>query len=426
MTWARDHQLISPPVVSFQARRAIRSLRPAEAYDRIVRHRVGLAWGLVFLNVLTFYAGTWNTLPLIVHIPSAVGKGLTQGALPAALLVAWSANRRMLIRPNVFLSLMTLLLLGALISNIQPVGHIIGTLYRTVRLGEFVAILWLLTPWGSRRDLLLVRCQLMSLFVVLGSVLLGLVVSPNRALAQGRLSGEFWPITPVQVADFAAVALGLVLVLWCCGEASGRLALATAAVVGSMLVLTHTRTEVVALMAGLLVAGLSMFSVKARIRKLFAAGGIMVSVAIIAFSSVLTTWLARGQDAQSLTELTGRTTIWTAVVNTPRDWFQVIFGFGLSDNASSSGLPIDGTWLAAYQDLGLVGVGLCAAFLLFVLVNAYFQPRSERRALALFLVTYLLVTSFTETGLSDASMYLLELALAALLLLPSAADRSLV
>ena len=32
--------------------------------------------------------------------------------------------------------------------------------------------------------------------------------------------------------------------------------------------------------------------------------------------------------------------------------------------------------------------------LLFVLVNAYFQPRSERRALALFLVTYLLVTSY--------------------------------
>ena len=56
--------------------------------------------------------------------------------------------------------------------------------------------------------------------------------------------------------------------------------------------------------------------------------------------------------------------------------------------------------------------------LLFVLVTAYFQPRSERRALALFLVTYLIVTSLTETGLSDASIYLLELALAASLLVP--------
>ena len=73
----------------------------------------------------------------------------------------------------------------------------------------------------DRRDLLLVRCQLKALGVVLGSVLLGLMVSPHRALAGGRLSGEFWPITPVQVADFSAVALGLVVVLWFCGKLPG-------------------------------------------------------------------------------------------------------------------------------------------------------------------------------------------------------------
>ena len=196
------------------------------------------------------------------------------------------------------------------------------------------------------------------------------------------------------------------------------------AALGTMLLLTHTRTEVIALMAGLLVAGLSMFMVSARVRKLFASLGITVSIAIIAFSSVLTTWLARGQNSQQLTGLTGRTTVWAAVVNTPRDWFQVLFGFGLS-NEGFNGLPIDSNWLTAYQDLGLVGVSIVAAMLLFVLVNAYFQPRSERRALALFLVAYLMVTSYTETGLSNASMYLLELALAASLLVPPAADRSL-
>ena len=96
------------------------------------------------------------------------------------------------------------------------------------------------------------------------------------------------------------------------------------------------------------------------------------------------------------------------MVSAPRDLFQVIFGYGLS-NKGYNGLPIDSNWLAAYYDLGLVGVSIVAAMLLFVLVSAYFQPRSERRALALFLVTYLMVTSYTETGLSDASMYLLEL-----------------
>jgi hypothetical protein len=408
-------------VLSFQGRRAARLARPAEADDRMIRLRVGLAWGLVFLNVLTFYKGTWNQLPLIIPIPSKIGQLMTQGSLPAALLLAWSVNRRMLIRPNVFLSLLTLLLIEALVSAINPNGHLIGTLYRTFRLGEFVAVLWLLTPFADRRDLLLVRCHLKSLAVVLASVLLGLMITPHRALAEGRLSGEFWPITPVQVADYSAVALGLVVVLWFCSELSERRALLFSAVLGITLLLTHSRTEVIALMAGLLVAGLSMFAVRVRVRRLFASVAITVSVAVIVFSGVLTAWLARGENSKELSNLTGRTNVWTVVLNDPRDFWQMMFGYGLS-NKGSNGLPIDSSWIAGYYDLGLVGVTIIAAFLLFVLVNAFFQPSGVRRALALFLVTYLMVMSYTETGLSDASMYLLELALAALLLVPPAPE----
>jgi hypothetical protein len=413
-------------VLSFQGRRAARLARPAEAYDWTIRLRVGLAWGLVFLNVLTFYKATWNQLPLIIPIPSKIGEVLTQGSLPAALVLAWSVNRRMLIRPNVFLSLLTLLFVEALVSaanvNEHPLGtHLSGTLYRTVRLGEFVAILWLLTPFWDRRDLLLVRCQLKALGVVLASVLLGLMISPHRAYAEHRLSGEFWPITPVQVADYSAVALGLVVVLWFCGEMSGRRALPLSAALGIMLLLAHTRTEVIALIAGLLVAGLSMFAVRVRVRRLFASVAITVSVAAIAFSGALTAWLARGESSQQLSNLTGRTNVWTSVVRVPRDFWQMMFGFSLS-NKAFNGLPIDSNWLAGYYDLGLLGVAIIAAFVLFVLVDAFFQPSGVRRALALFLVTYLMITSYTETGLSDASMYLLELYLAASLLVPPAPE----
>ena len=54
-------------------------------------------------------------------------------------------------------------------------------------------------------------------------------------------------------------------------------------------------------------------------------------------------------------------------------------------------------------------MAVCATILLFLLVTAYFQPRGVQRALALFLVTYCLVASFTEVGFTDASMYLLDL-----------------
>lgn len=342
---------------------------------------------------------------------------MTQGALPLAFALALSVNPRKLIRPNVFLGLLTLLVLAAVFSGVDPTaGRLLSTGYRTFRLAGFVATLWLLSPWWDRRDLL-VRCHLASLFLVLGTVVLGLLVAPGRALAQGRLSGEFWPITPVQVADYSAVALGILVVLWFCGEIKGRLTLLAIAAVATMLFMTHTRTEVIALFAGLLVAGLRMFSARLRVRRFFTIIAVTVSVAIIGFSTALTTWLARGENTQELTDLTGRTNEWALVLNAPRDRFEMIFGYGLS-NKAVDGLPIDSNWMAGYYDLGLVGVGICAAMLFFVLVTAYFRQRSARIAIALFLVTYLIVTSLTETGLSDASAYLLELALAASLLTP--------
>ena len=194
--------------------------------------------------------------------------------------------------------------------------------------------------------------------------------------------------------------------------------LAAAIGLAVMLFLTHTRTELVALAAGIIVAGLRLFTVRARVRRVFAAVCLVVAVAVIAFSGEVTTWLIRGENSQELTDLSGRTTVWSGVLSEPRDRFQVIFGYGLS-NKGFGGLPIDSTWIAGYYDLGLIGVGIVAAMVLFVFTTAYFRPNSPRIAVALFLVVYLMVTSYTETGLSDASAYLLELALAASLLTPS-------
>ena len=143
---------------------------------------------------------------------------------------------------------------------------------------------------------------------------------------------------------------------------------------------------------------------------------------VIVFSGLVTSWLARGEKGTQLTDLTGRTMVWTGIINAPHDAFQLVLGHGFS-NESFNGLPIDSNWLAAYWELGLAGAAICAAMLLFVLVAAYFQPRSPQRALALFLVAYLLVRSFTETGLTVASANLLDLTLAASLVVSSAVAR---
>ena len=213
-------------------------------------------------------------------------------------------------------------------------------------------------------------------------------------------------------------------VLWFCGYKRGWPTAFAVVVSGAILLLTHTRTALVGLIAGLLIAGLSLIVAKARVRRLFAAGGAAVVVAVLAFSGPITIWLERGQGTPQLTGLSGRTNFWSrGSRGSPRNKFQEIFGFGLS-NAQFGGLPIDSNWLASYQQQGLFGVTICAAMLVFLLVAAYFQPRGVQRALALFLITYCLVASFTEVGFTDASTYLLDLTVAASLLVPAAVKRS--
>ena len=410
---------MTSPTTAVRPRPGVPWVKPSEQSGRWLRRRVGIAWALLLLNVMTFYPKTWSGQPLTVPIPSSIGKLITQGALPAALLVALSTNRRLWIRPNVFLCLVSLLIVEG-VATITQAPHL-GTIYRTFRLAEFVAVLWLLTPWWGRRDLLLLRSHLAAISVVLGSVVLGLLVAPGHALAQGRLAGTLWPTPPTQVAEFAAVTMGLVVVLWLSNLVSGRVTLLVVAFTTAILLLTHTRTALIGVMAGLLVAGLSLFAWKSRVRKLFMTGAAVALIVALTLSRAVTAWLARGEGTQQLTNLTGRRLVWDAIVSIPRDWFQVLFGFGLS-NKSFQGLPIDSNWLASYYDQGLFGVAVCAAMLLFLLLTAYFQPRGVQRALALFLVVYCVIASLTETGFTDASTYLLYLTLAASMLVPPAAD----
>ena len=406
--------------VAFRPRQGVRLLTQAQAGERLersVRVRVGVAWGLLYFNTLTFFPHT-----SFIPIPGTIGKAIAQAALPAALLVALSVNPKVIVRPNVFLCLVSLLVVGAVLPMLQPQSF--GIVYRTFRMAGFVAGLWLLTPWWGRRDLLLVRCYLVSLWVALGSVLLGLLVSPHKARANGRLGGALWPIQPTQVAHYAAAGVGVVIVLWFCGYIRGRTTLILAVVGGAILLLTHTRTALAALIASLLIAGLSLVVAKPRVRKLFATAGAVATVGVLSFSAAITTWLARGQSAQGLNNLTGRTEVWGPLLAFPRDKFQEIFGFGIS-NASFNGFPIDSNWLSAYEELGLFGVVICVIILIFLLVTAYFQPRGVRRALALFLIAYCLVASFTEDGFTDVSPYLLDLTLAASLLVPPLEGSSL-
>jgi hypothetical protein len=390
------------------------------AYDRWRRadKRVAVIWGALFLNVLA-----WSDQPLVLPIPGSIGQMITQGALPLALGLALMVNRRAVMRPNVFMLILTLACVIALMTSIHA-EFLASSIYRSSRYFLFVLVVWLLTPWWGRRDMLLLRCHRLWLALALGSVMVGAVLSPGGAFGSGRLSGVLWPMPATQVAHYAATMFGTTVLLWMCRILPGRHAALIVPVSGAVMVATHTRTAVVGLLAGLLVGGASLFLGSVRVRRTAVASAGIGLLTFVLFANEIRAWAARGQDDSQLTELTGRTKVWSAVLSQHRPMLKEWFGSGMS-NMSFNGLPIDSNWISTYQDQGLFGVGLEILLFLVLLITAIGRPRGPHKAVALFLVMYCLFASITEVGLDGPSAYLLDLIVAAsLLVAPEAVGRT--
>lgn len=380
--------------------------RPARA---LLRSPV-LVWAALFINVQAFLG-----LPTAIPIPVTVGQLITQGALVVALLLVIIANPGGVIRPSLFLALLTMLAVVALMVSIHN-EFPLGSTYRACRFIAFVLVLWLLSPWWGRADLMLLRAHLTCLRVMLLSVLVGALLAPGVAFSYGgRLSGALWPTPPTQVAHYAAVLFGCTVVLWFGQAIRGPVALLTLLGAGAALIGTHTRTALLSLTIGLAVAGASMFLGHARVRRTSALVSIFAVIPAALFAPLIFDWLLRGQTIEEARQLTGRTLVWSAILQHERPWLQEAFGSGLS-NKSFNGLSIDNNWLAVFLDQGWFGVFVEAALILTLVLLAVTHPRGIKRGVALFLVSYCLIDSITETGLADASPYLLDLVVAASLL----------
>jgi len=375
------------------------------------RRRLAIAvWAFLFFCGLAF-----TKLPMLVPIPSVLGKLATQGAFVVAFVLALALNRDRTVRPSVILGLFTLLAASSLMMSVQMVTGL-GMLWRAVRLCGFISVLWLLTPLWVRNNRLLLKWHMGCLAAVIGSVVVGLAIAPGRAFSvQGRLSGQIWPIPPTQVGHYAAVLAGCTAVLWLSGEIGGRVALLMGGSAAAVLLLTHTRTAVIALVIAVLCSMVTLATIRRRVRRVGLALLVLIGLTVTVFAPALSSWYERGQSAQTVGQLNGRKQVWEMLLHAPRSRVDQIFGKGLT-NKSFNGLPIDDSWLAIYQDQGIFGVVICAAVILALLLIATTRPRGPCLAVAIFLIVYCAVASATETGLGDVSPYMLDLTVAAALL----------
>ncbi|MEV6977544.1 O-antigen ligase domain-containing protein [Kitasatospora sp. NPDC093806] len=370
-----------------------------------------IVWALLGLNTLGS-AGAKT----IVRLPRSLIQMATMGALVSAFALALALNLQLRIRTSAFLFLLSLLLVPSLISSLHlEVG--VGALFRCARLTIFVATLWLLSRWWDD-GLLFVRTHIRMYFAVLVSVAAGLILSPGTAMPEyygGRLVGALWPLTPPQIGQYSAVIIGLTVLLLLDRRITGTSAAIVIVPTFVLLAMTHTRTATVGLLVGLALAIGSLVLTSAAARRFFAWAVVVAAVAAVAFAGAVQTWFMRGQSQENFSNLTGRAKVWDALLTAPRTIPEEVFGTGLGDK-SFGGLPIDNSWLAVYNEQGKLGIVLVAAILIVLFGVALLRPPSLPRAGAIFLISYVALSSYTEAGLGDASPYLLHLALAAALL----------
>lgn len=368
-----------------------------------------LVWTLLVINTL----GSQGALT-VVPIPRPVTQLVTMGAVVAAFLLALLLNPKVNLRPSAYLLILTFLLVVSVMSSVRLESGF-GALFRCFRFTTFVATLWLLTPWWNDW-LTFIRTHVRALTAILFTVMAGLVISPGLAMPEtygGRLTGAIWPLTPPQVGQYAATVVGLVILLWL-GKHTTRTSVFVVAMPAlALLLMSHTRTALVGLVGGLFVAMVSLVSTSARARRVFTITAMVSGVGGVLAGAAIQTWFRRGQN--DLSELTGREKVWDALLAAPRTLSERLFGVGLT-NKSFGGLPIDSSWLAIYHEQGYLGLTLVVAFLLTLLGVAALRPPGLTRAIALFLVVYCVIASYTEAGLGDASPYLLNLTIAAVLL----------
>jgi hypothetical protein len=377
---------------------------------------VWIVWALLGLNTLGS-AGAKT----IVTLPRSLIQMATMGALVSAFALALALNLRLRIRAGAFLFLLTLLLVPSVISSMHlEVGF--GALFRCARLALFIGTLWLLSRWWDG-SLTFVRYHIRMYFAALVSVAAGLAISPGTAMPEyygGRLVGALWPLTPPQIGQYAAVIIGLTVLL-VLGRRTDRTSAAVVIVPALVLLaLTHTRTATLGLIIALVLAITSLVLTSAAARRLFSWAVLCAAVAAVGFSSALQAWFLRGQSQENFASLTGRAKVWHALLTAPRTTSEHLFGTGLGDK-SFGGLPIDNSWLAVYNEQGMTGIVLVAAIIIVLGGVALLRPPSLSRACAIFLISYCAIASYTEAGLGDASPYLLHLTVAASLLAAPAA-----
>ncbi|WP_216698917.1 O-antigen ligase family protein [Arthrobacter sp. Br18] len=366
-----------------------------------------LVWLLSILSVVAWRKGVFFDGGID---PVVVAKALLQGsALGGALLIRAHSPSRFPVAGA------PLLILGLVVSisviGAYAAGNVVASAVLAVRIMLVASTVSVLVSSFPR------TVVLKHLAVALGILGAFVALTGLGGLAAGeRLEGTVLPLSPNALAllcGFPALAL---LHAGLNGRGRGGAALLGVLFLGACIA-TQSRTALFALAAAAVVLMLHVRRMEPKVAMGLLAA-IPLSAVLLMYTPILRTVVARG-DAASILTLNSRTIAWEAVLDTPSLSWERWLGAGLSVKTIAvkgqywQEQVLDSSWVSALAQTGVLGTVVIAAWVLTVLWRS--MKDHELRSFSTAILVFILLRSFLENGLIEASTTFLVFMTVALL-----------
>jgi hypothetical protein len=376
------------------------------------RRTAALVWILVFGSCLA-----WTGRPYyVIVLPPRVEQLGTAIAVVLAFWLALKLNPRLKLRGSWPVWLYALLPVVALMPALSGSAGGLGTIARACRFLFALMALALIAPVWRSDPWVIVNAHTRALRLCVGAALISLAVGLGQN-GEGRLISQIPALQAPQVGQFAGLLAGMSLLqILSHSPRLPRCSLWFALGVIALL-LSKTRTPLIAGAVALGVGILLLAVSHSRAREVAVTVILLGPALYLVMEPAIQAFLTRGQGDELLSTLTGRTLAWARVHDFPRTGFQELFGIGYGDK-SIDGLPIDNGYLATFHEAGKIGLVIVCTAMAVILLRAFAYPKAANRAMSIFLLTFVAIASYTETGIGDMSAYVMHVLLAGILLTP--------
>ena len=353
-------------------------------------------WSLLVVSLLSWRAAVYYTGGLD---PVVLAKSLLSVVAFVLAFALWQSAER---RSQIGIRTVSVVsaFLSATILGGWAAGVLLSSVVTATRLAIVGATVVLLVQSVPMR--MLVRT--LSVSLVLTAVAVSGTGVP-AALTGVRLHGMLLPLNPNQLAMMFGVPL-LLLAWEAMGGSLAPWRIASILGLTGLIWLTGSRT-------GLAAALLAVAIVILLSERVPAAGfvGVVLAIPVVFYISASTGLVAhfveRGGGTSTLSNLSSRTIAWHAAFSSHKDFWQLLFGQGLSaKTVAVTGTywdtqVLDSSWVSAYVQGGWVGMTLLG---LWVVLTGWGVLRIARPARAFWvaLFVYCMLWGITASGLLDS------------------------